>query len=59
VEERKTENLLSNGVGFTFTENDYGWCTSCYVYLLVDVINDGRYYATITSKGANMMVNPR
>jgi hypothetical protein len=26
VEERKQEGYLSNGVGYYFTENDYGWC---------------------------------
>jgi hypothetical protein len=53
VEERKVENILTNGVGFAFTEGDYGWCTSCYIYLLLDVINDGRYYVTFTASARN------
>jgi hypothetical protein len=67
VEERKNENILSNGVGYTFTENDYGWCTGCYVYLLADVLDEGRYYLTFSAntrsktitKQTDMMVNPR
>jgi hypothetical protein len=48
VEERKVETLLPKGVGFSFTENDYGWCTGCYIYVLVDITTEGRYYATFT-----------
>lgn len=68
VEERKVENLLDSGVGYIFTSDDFGWCTGCTVYLLVDVINDGRYYATfkattrsktISTLGTEQMINPR
>lgn len=49
IEERKIENLLKQGVGYMFTENDFGWCTNCYIYVLADVYTDGRYYVTFTS----------
>jgi hypothetical protein len=32
-----------------FTENDFGWCTNCNIWVLADVYADGRYYVTITS----------
>lgn len=57
VEERKVENILSNGVGFYFTENDYGWCTKCFVYLYADLINDGRYYVTATASARNPIIS--
>lgn len=69
IEERKVENILTKGVGFSFTENDFGWCTGCYIYLLVDVIKEGRYYITFTPsprhrtistvRTTDMMVNMR
>jgi hypothetical protein len=69
VEERNVENILSNGVGYSFTENDNGWCTGCYVYLLVDVIEGGRYYISFlptprdrtlrTIKSTDIMINAR
>jgi hypothetical protein len=57
VEERKVETLLPKGVGYSFTENDYGWCTGCYVYLLVDIINEGRYYATFTPSSRDLTLS--
>ena len=57
VEERKVENILSSGVGFYFTNSDYGWCTGCYIYFLVDVIQDGRYYVQFTATPRSLTIN--
>lgn len=68
MEERKVENILSKGVGYIFTENDYGWCTGCYIYILADILKEGRYYVTFTAtprsstidtRGTDLMVNSR
>ena len=56
VEERKQEGLLSNGVGYYFTENDYGWCTRCFVYFYVEVMNPGRYYVTSRATARNPVI---
>jgi hypothetical protein len=59
IEEQKTENLISNGVGYYFTENDYGWCTRCFVYFYVEVTTPGRYYVTgrATARNPVILVN--
>ena len=36
---------MNNGVAYYFTSDDFGWCTECFIYFFVDVINPGRYYA--------------
>lgn len=56
IEERKMENIISNGVGYYFTENDYGWCTRCYVYYYVEVTNPGRYYVTGKPSARNPVI---
>lgn len=38
--------LKDKGKVFRFASDDYEWCINCYVYLLVDVIDEGRYYIT-------------
>jgi hypothetical protein len=40
-------------MGLKFTSNDYNFCTQCYVYFLVDVVNSGNYYVTATSSARN------
>ena len=47
---------MSNGVGFYFTADDYGWCTRCYIYFFANVINDGRYYVTIKASARNPII---
>ncbi len=55
-EERKIENIMSNGVGFYFTENDNGWCTACKIYFFAEVLNGGRYYAKGVSTSRNPLI---
>lgn len=56
IEERKVENLISNGAGFYFTEDDNGWCTRCYVYLYVEITVPGRYYVSAKASARNPVI---
>jgi hypothetical protein len=56
IEERKVENLISNGAGFYFTEDDIGWCTRCYVYLYVEITTPGRYYISAKASARNPVI---
>ena len=56
IEERKIPNLVNNGVGFYFTENDFGFCNRCFVYLYVEVTNPGRYYITAKASARNPVI---
>ena len=35
------------------TNKDIRWCTKCYVYLIVTMIEDRRVYVTATAKTSN------
>lgn len=37
---------MDNGKLYRFTENDASWCTRCFIYLLLDIEEGGRYYVT-------------
>lgn len=56
VEERKQMGLISNGVGYYFTENDFGWCTRCFVYFYVEITVPGRYYVTAKATARNPVI---
>ena len=49
--------MMSNGAGFKFTSNDYNWCTNCNIYFLTNILNDGRYYITITASAGNPVIS--
>ena len=55
-DQQSVDNLMSNGVGFYFTNEDYGWCTMCFVYFYVEIQNPGRYYFTATSTSRNPII---
>lgn len=48
--------LISNGVGYYFTENDFGWCTRCFVYFYVEITVPGRYYVTAKATARNSVI---
>lgn len=50
------EKLISDGAGYYFTENDFGWCVQCFVYFYVEVVNSGRYYVTGTATARNPVI---
>ena len=56
VEERNVENIMSNGVGYYFTSDDFGWCTGCFIYFFVDITVPGRYYVQGVSSARNSII---
>jgi hypothetical protein len=57
IEERQQAGIISNGAGYYFTENDYAWCTRCFVYFYVEVKNPGRYYVTARATARNPVIS--
>jgi hypothetical protein len=53
IEEPKRDNLIKNGVGYYFTNNDQNWCTICYVYFYIETVVPGRYYVTASASARN------
>ena len=50
------QNLISEGAGYYFTANDYGWCTRCFIYFYVEITNGGRYYVTASATARNTII---
>jgi len=53
IDQGPVAKLMTNGVGYYFTDDDYNWCTRCFVYYYVEVLNPGRYYVTGTATARN------
>ena len=49
IEERPSTHILKDGVSVKLSSNDYQWCVNCWVYFIVNVIDDRRVYATARS----------
>lgn len=50
-QERVPVHVLENGVGLMLTKKDIVWCTKCYIYLLLNIDQEDRYYATARAEG--------
>lgn len=40
---------MDDGVAVKFSNKDINWCTKCYVYFVVNVYSNQRYYITAKS----------
>jgi len=49
IEERPSTHILKDGVSVKLSSRDYQWCVNCWVYFIVNVIDDRRVYATATA----------
>ena len=46
IEEKPASHVVDNGIAFKFGSNDYEWCVKCYVYVILNVVEESRYYIT-------------
>jgi hypothetical protein len=46
IEEKPAPHITDNGVAVKFGEDDYNWCVKCYIYIIVNIVQEGRYYIT-------------
>ena len=44
VEEKPATHILKNGMAIKFGKNDFEWCVKCYVYVILNVRKESRYY---------------
>jgi len=68
IEEKPAQHLIEKGVGIKFGQNDFAWCVRCYVYLIVNIYKEQRYYVSSYSRQYNdglskgmaltVMINP-
>ena len=44
IEDRPTRHMLDSGLAIMLNKQDYRWCTSCDLYIIVNMIEDRRVY---------------
>ena len=57
IEEKPAAHIVSNGIAIKFTEKDYEWCRKCYVYVIVNIYEEMRYYITSIARRENDPLN--
>jgi len=50
VEDRPASHITKKGRMVLMTNSDPRWCTDCYVYLIVNMLEDRRVYVTATAR---------
>jgi hypothetical protein len=53
VEDRPASHITDDGLSVLMTDKDIRWCTECYVYLIVNMVEDRRVYVTATATTSN------
>lgn len=46
IEEKPASHITENGIAIKFGENDFQWCVKCYIYVILNIVEEGRYYIT-------------
>ena len=53
IEDHPASHITDLGLSVLMTSKDIRWCTNCYVYLIVNMIEDRRIYVTAEAKTSN------
>jgi len=53
VEDRPASHVTDDGLSVFLTDTDTRWCTECYVYLIVNMVEDRRVYIKATAMTNN------
>lgn len=57
IEERPAMASSKSGTTLKFSSNDPQWCTSCYIYVVLNIYDEDRYYFTTISRSINDPLN--
>lgn len=44
IEDRPARHITDSGLSILMTKDDTRWCVNCYIYLIVNMIEDRRIY---------------
>ena len=50
IEEVPATHIMQDGIALRFNEKDQTWCIKCYVYVIINVYTEQRYYLTTKAK---------
>lgn len=53
IEDKAVSHMTDKGLNFYMTDDDPNWCTECYVYVIVNMIEDRRIYVTASTMTSN------
>ena len=53
IEDRPARHITDAGLSVLLTSDNTRWCVDCYVYLIVNMIEDKRIYVTSEATSAN------
>ena len=56
IEDRPARHITDSGLSVLLTSEDTRWCVDCYVYLIVNMIEDKRIYVTSEATSANKVL---
>ena len=51
--------MLEEGIAIRFSDKDINWCRKCYIYLLVNVEVEQRYYVTSMAYMESPVINSK
>jgi hypothetical protein len=49
LQEKPGVQIIDNGIAVKFMKGDLNWCVKCFVYILVNIYKEQRYYVTAES----------
>ena len=53
IEDRAISHMTDKGLSLLMTEADATWCVDCYIYVIVNMVEDRRIYVTASTKTTN------
>ena len=56
IEDRPANHITNAGLSVLLTSKDTRWCVNCYIYLIVNMIEDRRIYVTSEALTGNKSI---
>jgi len=56
IEDRPARHITDSGLSVMLTKDDTRWCVDCYIYLIVNMIEDRRIYVTAEATTGNKSI---
>lgn len=53
IEEKPATHIYQNGIGIKLTSDDYNWCKKCFIYVIMNIYQEDRYYISSLARREN------
>jgi len=44
IQDKPAVQIVDKGITIKFSKSDYNWCVKCWVYVIINVYDEQRYY---------------